>query len=172
MWVRSLGQEDPWRRTCQPTPVFLPGKFPTQRSLAAYNPWGHKESDMTERLTLQNNPQLSSTPATYKLDSGLLPKPLWVLVCAPVTSMTHIMHPSWYAPLKEQIRMKRAGSRLLLHSWETPILEQDWFPDHRGKVDITVTLSQCANTQIWRLQGGWVWGGRNQCLGRGGWSVL
>ena len=30
MWktrVRSLGQEDPWRRNWQPTPVLLPGKF-------------------------------------------------------------------------------------------------------------------------------------------------
>ena len=35
----------------QPTPVFLPGEFQGQRSLAAYSPWGHKESDMTERLT-------------------------------------------------------------------------------------------------------------------------
>ena len=25
-WVWSLGWEDPWRRTWQPTPVFLPGK--------------------------------------------------------------------------------------------------------------------------------------------------
>ena len=31
---------------------FLPGKFQGQRSLVSYNPWGHKESDMTERLTL------------------------------------------------------------------------------------------------------------------------
>ena len=23
-WVRSLGQEDPWRRKWQPTPIFLP----------------------------------------------------------------------------------------------------------------------------------------------------
>ena len=25
---QSLGQEDPWKRTWQPTPVFLPGKPP------------------------------------------------------------------------------------------------------------------------------------------------
>ena len=25
--VKSLGQEDPWRRASQPTPVFLPGEF-------------------------------------------------------------------------------------------------------------------------------------------------
>ena len=39
-----------WRRKWQPTPVFLPGEFHVQRSLADYSPWGHKESDTTERL--------------------------------------------------------------------------------------------------------------------------
>ena len=33
-------------------PVFLPGEFHGQRSLAGYTPWGHKELDMTEQLTL------------------------------------------------------------------------------------------------------------------------
>ena len=32
----------------QSTPVFLPGKFHGQRSLAGYSPWGLKESDTTE----------------------------------------------------------------------------------------------------------------------------
>ena len=38
----------PWRRKWQPTPVFLPGEFQGQRSLAGYSPRGHKELDMTE----------------------------------------------------------------------------------------------------------------------------
>ena len=29
-------------------PVFFPGKFHGQRSLAGYSPWGRKESDETE----------------------------------------------------------------------------------------------------------------------------
>ena len=37
-WVGKI----PWRRKWQPTPVFLPGKSQGQRSLAGYNPWGHK----------------------------------------------------------------------------------------------------------------------------------
>ena len=41
----------PWRRTQQPTPVFLPGESHGQRSLADYSPRDHKESDMAERLT-------------------------------------------------------------------------------------------------------------------------
>ena len=36
----------------QPTPVFLPGKFYEQRSLGGYSTWGHKESDMTEWLSM------------------------------------------------------------------------------------------------------------------------
>ena len=35
----------------QPTPVFLPGEFHEQRNLVRYSPWGHKELDMTERLS-------------------------------------------------------------------------------------------------------------------------
>ena len=41
----------PWRREWQPTPVFFPGEFHGQRSLAGPTSWSHKESDMTKRLT-------------------------------------------------------------------------------------------------------------------------
>ena len=51
-WVRSLGQEDPWRWEWQPTLVFLPAEFHEQRSLAGYSPWGHKELDTTKQLIL------------------------------------------------------------------------------------------------------------------------
>ena len=44
-WVGKI----PWKRRWQPTLVFLPGKSHGQRSLAAYSPWGRKESDMTKR---------------------------------------------------------------------------------------------------------------------------
>ena len=46
------GQEDPWRMEWQPTLVLLPGESHGQRSLAGCSPWGRKESDTTERLTL------------------------------------------------------------------------------------------------------------------------
>ena len=49
---QSLGLMIPWRWKCQPTLVFLPGEFYGERSLAGYSPQGHKESDMTEQLTL------------------------------------------------------------------------------------------------------------------------
>ena len=43
-----------WRRTWQPTPVFLPGTSHGQRSLAGYCPWGCKELDTTEQLNIKN----------------------------------------------------------------------------------------------------------------------
>lgn len=36
-----------------PLPL-LPGKSHEQRNLEGYNPWGRRESDMTERLTTQS----------------------------------------------------------------------------------------------------------------------
>jgi len=45
-WVRKI----PWRRAQQPAPVFLPGESHGQGSLV-YSPWGHRELNMTERLS-------------------------------------------------------------------------------------------------------------------------
>ena len=49
-WVRKIL----WRRKWQSTPVFLPGKFQGQRSLVGYSPWGCKELDTTEGLSIQH----------------------------------------------------------------------------------------------------------------------
>ena len=38
-WVRKI----PWKRQCQPTPVFLLGKSHGQRSLMGYSLWDHKK---------------------------------------------------------------------------------------------------------------------------------
>ena len=43
-WVRKI----PWRKKCQLTAVFLPGKCHGWRSLVGCSPWGLKESDTTE----------------------------------------------------------------------------------------------------------------------------
>ena len=43
----------PWSRKWPSIPVFLPGKFHGQRSLAGYSSWGRKESDTTEHTQSQ-----------------------------------------------------------------------------------------------------------------------
>ena len=47
-WIGKI----PWRREWLPIPVFLPEKAHGQRNLVGYSPWGRKESDTTEQLTL------------------------------------------------------------------------------------------------------------------------
>ena len=51
-WVRSLGQEDPLEKGMATYSRFLSGEFHGQRNLTGYSPWGRKESDGTEGLTL------------------------------------------------------------------------------------------------------------------------
>ena len=47
-WVPSVGWDDFLEKgKAIPTPVFWPGEFH-----GLYSPWGHKESDMTEQLSL------------------------------------------------------------------------------------------------------------------------
>ena len=46
-WVRSLGWEGPLEKGKATTPIFWPGEFH-----GLYSPWGCKESDTTERLSL------------------------------------------------------------------------------------------------------------------------
>ena len=59
-WVGMI----PYRRKWQPTPVFFPGEFRGQRSLAAYTVHGVAELDMTEWLTL---PHFSVSIFLFKL---------------------------------------------------------------------------------------------------------
>ena len=48
-WVWSLGWEDLLEKGKLPTPVFWPGEFH-----GLYSPWGRKESDRTEQLSLSD----------------------------------------------------------------------------------------------------------------------
>ena len=47
-----------------PTPMFLPREFHRQRSLPGYSPWGCKELDTTEQLSLSQDSLSSLTLST------------------------------------------------------------------------------------------------------------
>ena len=69
IWVRSLGWEDPLEKgtATQPILVFWPGEFH-----GLYSPWGCKESDMTEWLSLQRVQVKYFHVATCLFPSSLL----------------------------------------------------------------------------------------------------
>ena len=50
--VGFLGWEDPLEKGMATHPLFWLGKSQGQRSLASYSPWGSRESDATEQVTL------------------------------------------------------------------------------------------------------------------------
>ena len=58
--VRSLGQEDLLEKKMATTPVFLPGIFHGQRSLAGDSPWGRRVGhDVVIKQQQQNNRRVS-----------------------------------------------------------------------------------------------------------------
>ena len=50
----------PWSKKQQPTPVFLTEKFHGRKSLVAHSPWGHRESDTTEQVSMHTHPVFSA----------------------------------------------------------------------------------------------------------------
>ena len=62
--------KSPWRRKWQPTPVFLPGEFHGQRSLAGYSPQGHKVLDVTEQLNTHILKSAISSTCTFSVAPG------------------------------------------------------------------------------------------------------
>ena len=85
-WARKI----PWRRTWQPSSVFLPRESHIQKSLVGYSSWGHKESDTTELCIDQKaQPRSFSSFSNYvssyfdEFNSFLLKIPAGVSVPAP-----------------------------------------------------------------------------------------
>jgi len=56
MWetqFQSLDRENPLEKEIAAHSRFLPGEFHGQRNLVGFSPWGCKELDMTDQLTLR-----------------------------------------------------------------------------------------------------------------------
>ena len=51
-WVRYLGWEDTLEKETATQSSILAWRIHGQRSPAGYSPWGHKDLDTTERLTM------------------------------------------------------------------------------------------------------------------------
>ena len=64
-WVWSLGWEDTLEKGMAPTPVFWPVELHAERSLPAYSPQSHKESDTAGQLSLSLSSVAQSSPTFY-----------------------------------------------------------------------------------------------------------
>ena len=117
-WIRKI----PWRRAWQPTPVFLPGKYDGQRRLVGCSPWGHRESDTTEWLSIHvNDFNLLSSKRTPALEHPPVNKPsFWIqylkIIWTPYTRPEGKEDPDWQkAPLK--VNVERGWPGLMRSLW-------------------------------------------------------
>ena len=102
-WVGKI----PWRREWLPTPVFWPGEF-----LGPYSPWGRKELDMTEWLSLSPHIHFASHGSRshfnfqillykkYILGASLVTQ--WQRICLPIQE-THGVNP-WYGKMPHAMK--------------------------------------------------------------------
>ena len=108
-WVRKIL----WRRKWQPAPVFLPGEFHGQRRLAGYSPWGSKESDMSEQLTLSLSLFDSSSGDWRKKSKNLMHDSVAfsILFFFPPSTCYHL----FFRMLKKLLQSFHSGFSTALH---------------------------------------------------------
>ena len=95
-WDRSLGGEDPLEKKVATHSSILAWEIPWTRSLMAYSPRGHKESDMTERLHFHFNLAIKSDNTDF---------PLHIMFCEKGSSIIQKVFLSFYFALLFVISM-------------------------------------------------------------------
>ena len=90
-----------------PTPIFLPGESHGQRSLVGYGPWGRKESDMTEWLTLSISFLVWTPPVQFSSVTQSCPT-----LCNPMTRSTPGLPVHHQLPEFTQIHIHRVSDAI------------------------------------------------------------
>ena len=73
-WFQSLGRDDPMVKGMATHSNILAWRIHGQRSLAGYNPWGHKESEATfTSLHFKQSPLLSVAISYFVMDTHFMP---------------------------------------------------------------------------------------------------
>ena len=89
-WVLSLGQQDPLEKGMATNSTIPAWEIPWTEVLEGYNPWGCKESDMTEQLTLSLFTFIISLVHVLMLSPFVQPSENWFL------KMAHAKRGFWY----------------------------------------------------------------------------
>ena len=132
------------RRKWQPTPVLLPGKPHGQRGLVGCSPWGHEESDMTERLHFYFSLSFIGEGNSNPLQCSCLENPRdrgawWAAVYAVAQSQTRLKQPS------SSSSSKGPGDSSLQHSLLCPKPTSQFFP---GKTVLALSDSWLKSNEI------------------------
>ena len=108
----------PWRRKGPLTPVFLLGQSHGQRSLTIYSPWGRKESDTTERLSMHTPSYKWSFNSVESFSLGMISKVsfhiksmnflrLWLSMVIYFLKVMCPHHPSWACAISHTLDKRK-----------------------------------------------------------------
>ena len=122
-WVGKI----PWKREWIPTPVFWPGEFHRQRSLAGYGSWGCKGSDTTEQLSHVHIPHFKIF-ATAASDFSVA---VSVLVCSGCYNKNTI---GWVA--YKQIFISNGSACMLSHFSRVRLFAIPWTVDRQALLSV------------------------------------
>ena len=108
------------------TPVLLPGKSHGRRSLIGYSPWGHKESDTTERLINKDNSRELIRHITYP---GIIIicsfAVFWTSLVAQTVKRLPTMRETWVQSLDgEDLLEKGMATHSSTLAWKIPWTEE------------------------------------------------
>ena len=158
-WVWSLGQEDPWRREWQPTPVFLPGKSQDRRAWWSSVHDVTKGSDMIKwQATTYNNYSKRSIFHNQKTMKYCIRHQPWETICSQSSSLPSLNPRP--GPQFVWVSCGWLGTRLLC----------PW-----ALFQVTVGIWRCwgmggptewwgwgaSGTKDWQRAGGWGWKGQS-----------
>ena len=105
----------PWRRAWQLAPVFLPGESPgTEEPGGGYSPWGHKESDTTERLSTDSSKQQRLPTPPPPAQRKYQQMSTW--------NMLSLLH--WLGRASLLLGFQTACLQTCTHGWQQPVLLQ------------------------------------------------
>ena len=126
----SLGREDPLEGAMTTrTPVFLPGESHEQRSLVGYSPWGHKESDMTEWLSMHTC--ILKTAIIKRMHSSYI-----YFYNQKNAFKFHIPEKTCVAPIKPKKRKKKANCMVTIsETWFHDL--KDWWRNNKDLLSST-----------------------------------
>ena len=105
----------PWRREWLPTSAFSPGEFHGQRSLADYSPWGHKELDTTEWLSLSGQFRQYPSGNPHQMGLSALAQE-WMLLADTAVLDCNTHHPGGFPEkcVRDKFCIQRCRTVILL----------------------------------------------------------
>ena len=126
-----------WRRTWQPTPVFLPGESQGWGSLVCCSPWGRKEFDTTERLHFHYSLSCIGEGNGNPLQCSCLENPkdggaCWAAVCGVAQNRTRLKWLSSSSSSSSSIFLFHLG--LIASVWNLTDLKQGIFKKNLYKL--------------------------------------